>query len=222
MLNCTNKKSPILRFMAVIACLIVGLVIVLNISSVKSTISDSVIPYVQKHVDRESYEIGKVNKTFSTIINGNDTIDTIVLFKFLPDEKTHYFKGHVGLTMVDRYGAARLNTHVVSLIDDNTFMQQILLNKVHYENIDARVNQCLNFYKVGTQYFCDEFKNVGQHYKTFITVPINDVDGYTVVGYIMIVMNGRYENTEIERVVNSIRSQLAEIQDSLRLITKEA
>lgn len=216
MLNCT--KSPLRKLWAIIACFLFGLVIVLNINSIKSTISDSVIPIVQKQVDRESYEIGKINILFSTIVKDNSTINSVVLFKFLRDEETKFFKGHTGITLVDRNGVADLNSHVFSLIDDNNFMQEILLNKVHYENVNSRINQCINFYKVGTQYFCDEFKNVGHRYKTIITVPVIGYDGYSVIGYVMIVLNGKHNHTEVQKVVNSVRSKLVEVQSSLTYI----
>lgn len=216
MLNCT--KSPLRKFLAIIASVLFGLVIVLNINSVKSTVSDSVIPIVQKQVDRESYEIGKINTLFATIVQEDSTINSVVLFKFLRDEETKFFKGHTGITLVDRNGVADLNSHVFSLIDDNNFMQEILLNKVHYENINSKINQCINFYKVGTQYFCDEFKNVGQRFKTIITVPVIGTDGYSVLGYVMIVLNGKHDNTEVQKVVNSVRSKLVEVQSSLTYI----
>ena len=161
MLNCT--KSPLRKLIAIISCFLFGLVIVLNINSVKSTVSDSVIPFVQKHVNRESYEIGKINTIFTTIVKENSSINTVVLFKFLHDDETRFFKGHAGITLVDRKGVSDLNSHVFSLIDDNNFMQEILLNKVHYENINYNINQCINFYKVGIQYFCDEFKKLWFH-----------------------------------------------------------
>lgn len=217
MLNCTNKKSPLGRLLAIVACFLFGLVIVLNINSVKSTISDSVTT-VQKHVARESYEIGKVNKQFTTIVKEHSTINSVVLFKFIKDDKSVLLKGHTGVTLVDRNGVSDLNSHLFSLIEDNNFMQEILLNKVHYENIDANINQCLNFYKLGTQYFCDEFKNVGHRYKTLIAIPLNSKDGYSVVGYVMIVLNGQNNNLEVEKIVNDVRTQLVEVQDSLKYI----
>ncbi|WNV47442.1 hypothetical protein ENKO_339c [Klebsiella phage fENko-Kae01] len=218
MLNCTNKKSPLGRLLAFVACFLFGLIIVLNVNFVKFTISDSVIPYVHKHVDRESYEIGKVNKVFSSIISDSSTINSIVLFKFIPDETSKMYKGHTGITLVDRNGSADLNSHIFSLIDDNNLMQEIMLNKVHYENINADINQCINFYKIGSQYFCDEYKNVGQRYRTLITVPVINDDGYSVVGYVMIVLNGRYDNVEIQDIVNKVRSQVVEVQKSLKYI----
>lgn len=217
MLNCTNKKSPIGRLLALVACFLFGLVIVLNINSVKSTISDSVTT-VQKHVDRESYEIGKVNKQFTTIVKEHSTINSVVLFKFIKDDKSVFYKGHTGVTLVDRNGVADLNSHIFSLIDDNNFMQEILLNKVHYENIDSNINQCISFYKIGTQYFCDEFKNIGHRYKTLITIPVNGKNGYSVIGYVMIVLNGQNNNVEVQRIVNDVRTQLVEVQDSLKYI----
>lgn len=201
-----------------VVTILFGLAIVLNINSIKSTVSDSVIPIVQKHVDRESYEIGKINNLFTTIVKEDDTINSVVLFKFLHDDKTKFFRGHTGITLVDRNGVAKLNSHVFSLIDDNNFMQEILLNKVHYENINANINQCINFYKIGTQYFCDEYKNVGQRYKTIITVPVISPDGYTMLGYVMIVLNGQYDHSEIQEVVNNVRSKLVEVQRSLTYI----
>jgi len=217
MLNCTNKKSPLGRFLALVSCLLLGLVIVLNINSVKSTISDSVTT-VQKHVDRESYEIEKVNKQFLTIVKEHSTINSVVLFKFIKDDKSFLMKGHTGITLVDRNGVAGFNSHIFSVIDDNNFMQEILLNKVHYENIDSNINQCINFYKLGTQYFCDEFKNVGHRYKTVITIPVNSKDGYSVIGYVMIVLNGQNNNIEVEQIVNDVRTQLVVVQDSLKYI----
>lgn len=218
MLNCTNKKSPFGRLLAIVACFLFGLVIVLNGNSVKSTISDSVIPYVHKHVDRESYEIGKVKNIFSTIIKDSTTINSIVLFKFIPDETTKMIKGHTKVTLVDRNGAADLNSHIFSLIDENKLMQEIMLNKIHYENINANINQCINFYKVDSNYFCDEFKNIGQRYKTLIIIPVVHDDGYTVIGYVMIVLNGKYDNIEIQDIINNVRSQFTEVHQSLEYI----
>lgn len=218
MLNCTNKKSPLGRLLAFVGCILFGLVLVLNFNSIKSTVSDSVIPTVQKHVDRESYEIGKINTLFRNIIKENVSVSNILLFKFIKDDNSHYLKGHYGVTIVDRDGHTNLNMRIFSLIDDNNFMQEIMLNKVHYENVNANINQCINFYKVGTQYFCDEFQNVGQRYKTLITVPVMANDGYTVVGYVMVVLYGKHDNTEVESVVNQLRTQLMEVQRSLTYI----
>lgn len=216
MLNCT--KSLLKKFITLVVTILFGLAIVLNINSIKSTISDSVIPIVQKHVDRESYEIGKINTIFATIVKEDSTINSVVLFKFLQDDKTKFFKGHTGITLVDRNGVAKLNSHVFTLIDDNNFMQEILLNKVHYENINANINQCMNLYKVGTQYFCDQYKIVGQRFKTIITVPVISTDGYSMLGYVMIVLNGQYDHEEVQEVVNNVRSKLVEVQRSLTYI----
>lgn len=218
MLNCTNKKSPLGRLLTLVSCFLFVLVLVLNFNSIKSTVSDSVIPTVQKHVDRESYEIGKINTLFRNIIKENVSVSNVLLFKFIQDDKSHYLKGHYGVTMVDRDGHTNLNMRIFSLIDDNIFMQEIMLNKVHYENVNANINQCINFYKVGTQYFCDEFQNVGQRYKTLITVPVMANDGYSVIGYVMVVLYGKHDNTEVESVVNQLRTQLVEVQRSLTYI----
>lgn len=219
MLNCTNKKSPFRRLVAFVTCILFGLVIVLNFNSIKSTVSDSVIPTVQKHVDRESYEIGKINTLFTNIIKENNSVNSVILFKFIKEENSHYLKGHSGVTLVDRDGITTLDPRIFSLIDDHNFMQEIMLNKVHYENVNANINQCINFYKVGNQYFCDEYQNVGQLFKTLITVPVIGNDGYTVIGYVMIVLNGKHNNLEVECVVNLLRAQLVEVQRSLAYIS---
>jgi len=216
MLNCTSK-SPLRKLFSLIVCFLFGLVIVLNINSVKSTISDSVTT-VQKHVARESYEIEKVNTLFSTIVKNDNNIQSMILFKFIKDDNTILLKGHRSITLVDKNSVSEINPQVYSMINDNTFMQQVLLNKVHFDNINSNINQCINFYKVGSQYFCEEFKNVGQQFKTLIAVPLNSGDGYTVVGYVMIVLYGKQDNIEVERVVNSIKNQLVEVQRSLKHI----
>lgn len=127
--------GAILRVFAVCACMSLGLVVFLNKSHIEDKLTNNIIPLLEKTFFKSSYELEQINIAFERIIEEESDINTIVLYKFIPDEYTQMHKGQIGLALRDRSGIRRIRTDMYTLDRSDRAYQEIFLNKVYYENI---------------------------------------------------------------------------------------
>lgn len=207
-------RTKIVRFFTAIVCFLFGIVIVLNSSTIRSRMSEHVIPIVHEQIaSNDKNNISYVNKEFVKIIKKKHDISTIVLYRFVPDDKTKMFKGQLGLTISDRNGKKSMNPDLFTMSNNNQALQEILLNKVHYENISSIKRECKEFYSVKINYDCLKFDNLHETYKTVVTIPLVDRNGYNVIGYVLFVLDKQYDNNQVQQIVNELRPHLKGVQD---------
>lgn len=207
------KRTKIVRFFTAVACFIFGIVIVLNSNTIKSKISEHVMPMVHEQIaSTDKNNILYVNKVFSNIIKDKPDVSTIVLYKFVPDDSSSMFKGQLGLTIKDRDGKTSMNPDLYTMSNNKQALQEILLNKVHYENISSSKKECREFYNSKLNYDCLKFDNLHETYKTVVTIPLVDSNGYKVIGYVLFVLDKQYDNIQVQKIVNDIRPHLSGVQ----------
>ncbi len=215
-----NKRivNGIFRFITVCMCFILGITILLSKEKIENEIIKTVFPSVEKYISKSSYELKKINHEFGNILNSETDINTVVLYKFIPDSETHFFKGQVGVALRDRNGNEKVMTDLYTLDRSNNAYQEILLNKVHYENIFGSKMECGMFYNKELDYSCQDVQNISYSNYTIITIPVLDHNGYQVTGYIMLTINKRYHQYEVQGLVNSIKPYVLTISASMENI----
>lgn len=216
----THKRifSSILRVFIVCSCISLSVLLFLNRSQIENRITVTVIPSIEKHFFKSSFELDKVNDSFVNILANHSDISTLVLYKFVPDEDTQMYKGQIGLALRDRSGARRLRTDMYTLDRSDRAYQEIFLNKVHYETIVGSKLECSLYYDNTKDYSCEDVKHIRYTYNTIITIPILDKKKYEVAGYVMITTNRTFNQHEVENLINEIRPQLIDFDDSIQKI----
>lgn len=217
MQKCIETKGRIARFMTSLACILFGMCIILNMDNIKAALVDEVIPFVHSHMSREGIEITNIDSMFSTILTEQTEVVDVVLFKFVRVEENQSttYKGQIGVTALNRKGKATIQDTPYNMGNQNKILQEILLNKVHYENVTSIRSECEEFYNVYDSFTCRRSPAVNIAYKTIVTIPISDKDGYSVIGYILLTLNREYDNNQIAKVVSQIKPHVAEVQESM-------
>ncbi len=212
-----ETKGKIARFITSLSCILFGMLIILNMENIKTALVNEVIPFVYLHMSKESAEISNINSTFSTILTEQNEVVDVVLFKFVrvKDHEQTTYTGQIGITALNRNGKANVIETQYGVGEQKKIMQEILLNKVHYENITSIRSECYDFYNAQNSFSCERAPHVNIAYRTIITIPISDKDGYSVIGYILLTLNREYDNKQIARVVSDIRPHVAGVQESM-------
>lgn len=212
-----ETKGKIARFLTSLACILFGMYIILIMDDIKTVLVNEVIPFVYLHMSRESTEVTNINNSFNSILTEQNEIVDVVLFKFIrtQDEQQTMYRGQIGITALNRQGKADVKDAKYIVGDQNRIFQEILLNKVHYENITAIRSECDEFYSASDSFTCGKPRQVNIAYKTIVTIPISDKDGYSVIGYILLTLNREYDNNQIAQVVSDIKPYVAGVQESM-------
>ena len=212
-----ETKGKIARFLTSLTCILFGMIVIFNMENIKTALVNEVIPFVYLHMSKESKELTSINSTFSTILTEQDEVVDVVLYKFVrvqEKEQTTY-TGQIGITALNRQGRANVQETQYGIGDQKKVMQEILLNKVHFENITSIRSECYEFYSPHNSFSCERSPKVNIAYKTIVTIPISDKDGYSVIGYILLTLNREYDNKQIEQVVSDIQPHVAGVQQSM-------
>ena len=214
-----DKKQKIIRFITSLACIFVSVFIILIVDNIKELLVNDVIPFVQTHMSSESAETAIINSRFADILAQQEEVVNVVLYKFVPEgndsETSNMFKGQIGVASVNRNGLEPIEDKIHSTIINKRIFQEILLNKVHYENITAIRSECEDIFEAGSEFTCNQNANVHIAYKTVVTIPISANDGYSVIGYIMLTLNREYDNNQITQVVTDISPIISDVQKSM-------
>lgn len=211
-----ETKSKIARFLTTLSCILFGMCIIYNMDKIKATMVADVIPYVHTKLSNESKEISNINSSFNKILSDNKEIVDVVLYKFVPDgNNVDLIKGQVGITVQSRNGNNSLDEGLYTIGHNKQAFQEILLNKVHFENVTALRSECEDFFNPVDSFTCKNTKHVQIAYKTIITIPIADTDGYSVIGYILLTLNREYEHDQITNVVRDVQIHVSNVQASM-------
>lgn len=98
MLKHNRIINPILKCLTVCACITLGIVLFLNRTEIEHRITKTVLPSIEERFFKSSYELKKINESFGLILEKEPDIRTVVLYKFVPDDKSQMFKGQVRLS----------------------------------------------------------------------------------------------------------------------------
>lgn len=210
-------KHKLIRFFTFVCCAILGVFLFWNADTIEKKIAATVVPYIHEHIMSGSYEVNKINASFVKILNSQKDVRTVVLYRFIPDDNTNMYKGQVGVAIQDRDGNRRsMEPELYTLSSSKSAYQEIMLNKVHFENIFSLRSECPQFYNRDELFDCSNVKQTRHQHQTVVTIPVVDHAGYKVIGYIMLTVDKKYTETEIKAMVNNIKPYIKDIPDSIK------
>lgn len=215
MLECTLYKITL--WCSLIACFVISAVLIYNKDEIQGIITEHVIPYVHSYYSTNNKEVVKINTSFQDIIDKHNEVNTIVLYKFVPDESTNMYKGQRGITTVIRDGST-FNTNINIMKTHNKTFQEIMLNKVHFVNITYAVNECVDYYKQEEYFSCKEYDYLFVHHSTVVTIPITDKTAFNVVGYVLLTLDHEYDNDQVQDIVNSVQKHIGDVKSSIEKV----
>lgn len=212
-----ETKCKITRFLTTLSCVLFGMFIMFNMNRFETIMIEDVIPYVHSHMKSQNVEILNINSSFDKILDENNEIVDVVLFKFIPDStNSDFIKGQISITVQSRDNSPSLNKkEVYSLGNNKIAFQEIMLNKVHYENITSLRTECQEFFNTSENFTCKSRQYVNISYKTIVTIPISDKDGYSIIGYILLTLNREYDNSQVAKMVRDIQPHIPSVQESM-------
>lgn len=212
-----NRKEQLTllgRFLAIVTCFILGCFITINANSIQLSVRNEVYPLLLENVYKiKNKNIDNINIEFRKMLISNKDISSIVLYKFISDDKTSMFTGQVNVTSESKDGTNLPRSNFIApMVDSTNNIQEILLNKVHYDNITTIQLLCDTKYDSTKFYSCEKYKDIGSTYKSVVSIPIiNNLD-VGVVGYVMITLGSEYDNMQVQSLVNNLKPYLNNVQ----------
>lgn len=145
----------------------------------------------------------------------------ISVYKFIPYNESVLYKGQMNILTSSKEKDFSLNEWKPELHAVDSSAQDVLFNKVHYETITSVRVVCDKIYNASTTYSCEKYKVISEDFKSIVTIPIMDTQTYAVTGYVMILLQKEYDNTEVQNMVTKLRPYIEKIQPFVTSITKD-
>lgn len=214
MLNRKEKLTLLGKFITIIMCLFLGIMVLLNVNSITKKEEQSVFPIITNATyDIKQQNVENINLEFRKMMIKHPDINSIILYKFVPDKGTSIYTGQLNITSESKDGKQiPTDDTIVPMIDGTNNIQEILLNNVHYENISTIQLLCENKFDTTQLYSCEKYKNIGSKFKSVIFIPIVRNIDVGVVGYIMVTLSSEYDNIQVQDLVNGLRPYITIIQ----------
>lgn len=219
MKKCSHKTLCLLRILTFIVFLIIGFTVIINTQHISSVLNELISEHM---LDNESNlttgDIYNINAELKSFLRQSPHVSTIVLYKFIPDKQTNLYKGQIAVASETRvkeeYDSVSNLHYDVPNVDSrrNKIIQDILLNKIHYDVISTFQYRCDNILEFAEMYNCSKPYIMNQDYKSLITIPIRDSSTYNVVGYVVVLLNVEYTNDDVQDLVNKIKPHLQMVQ----------
>ena len=165
-------------------------------------------------------DIRVIDKEFNVILNGNQSMQTIIYYRFYPQSNitAAAYKGRVAVTTQSKTKNF-LSDHTELWVlgkRDHDRIQDILLNKVEYKSIDEIKRSCIE--SPGAQY-CEYMKTLAERgYKSMIMVPVDRKTDHSVIGYVLFMFTDLVPESDLQSTVHRIRLHLSKIEPSLQYL----
>lgn len=219
MKKCSNKALCFLRITTFIVFLIIGFVVVINTNNISTVINSIITEHLLiNESNLTNGDMLHINAELKSFLRHSSDVSTIVLYKFIPDEKTKLYKGQIAVaseTNIEGNTDSVSNLHYgIPAIDSrrNKIIQDILLNKIHYDVISTFQFRCDNILEFTEIYKCPNPFIMSEEYKSLVTIPIRDPSTFSVIGYVVVLLNIEYTNDDVQDLVNTIRPHLEMVQ----------
>lgn len=214
MFNRKEKLTILCSFLTIVACFVLGLLVLLNVNKIQVSENKKIFPLIVNRVyDIKQQNIDSINIEFRKMIMNHPDISSAVLYKFVSDGDNSMYTGQINITSETKDGTIIPNDDkTVSMVDSTNNVQEILLNKVHYDNIATIQFLCDNKFDTRQMYSCEKYKKIGSKYKSVISIPIVQNIDVGVVGYVMITLSSEYDNLQVQNLVNGLRPYISSIQ----------
>lgn len=143
--------------------------------------------------------------TLDRMMAENEQINSIVAYQFIADEVTSIYKDQMVIASKSRVGTSHFVIGYKEPVTLNGNVQNILLNKIQYDNTKTINVLCENLFDVNHVYSCEKFKMIDTKHKSVVSIPILDNESFGVLGYVVITLDGEYNHSHVEALVNKTK-----------------
>jgi len=213
MFNRKDKPSILERFFTIVACFVLGVFVLINANFIQGKAEAEVFPIMMNSVYASQQNNENINVEFRKMMIKYPDIKSVVLYKFVQDSGTSIYTGQINITSETHDGSKLPDDNDVNpMVDSTNSIQDILLNKVNYENVATIQLLCENKFNASQLFSCERYKKIGSKYKSVISIPIIQNVDVGVVGYVMITLGSEYDNLQVQDLVNGLRPYITSVQ----------
>lgn len=213
MLNREEKLSILGRLFTIVACFVLGLLVLFYVNRYIATpAQEAMNPQVVSTMYQQQ-NADYINLEFRKMMLKHPDISSVVLYKFVSDKGSSMYTGQVNITSEASNGEKIPSDNtVVPMVDGTNNIQEILLNNIHYENVATIQLLCENKFDSNQLYSCEKYRKIGSKFKSVVSIPIVQNIDVGVIGYIMITLHSEYDNLQVQDLVNELRPYITSIQ----------
>lgn len=143
--------------------------------------------------------------TLNRMMVENEHINSIVAYQFIADKETSIYKDQMVIASKSKNGVSPYIAGFKESVALNVNVQNILLNKIQYDNTKTINVLCENLFDINHVYSCEKFKMIDTKHKSVVSIPILDNDTFGVLGYVVITLDGEYNHSDVETLVNNTK-----------------
>ena len=200
------------RMLVFFICFFFCSLLYINTSNIKSRMTQIFAPFVYSNNTISSTNVQEINNQFSNIINTTPDVNTILLYKFVTGTENFIYNGRIGITSKSRDGSNfidKFNAYWIPMNVNANKLQILLLNNVHYENVNSISQACIAIPKESEN--CSELNFIKGNFKAVISLPIMDSSDYTVKGYITFLLERELSQDEQNKFTKEMTPYLHKI-----------
>lgn len=213
MFNRKDKPSILERFFTVVACFVLGVFVLFNANFIQGKADAEVFPIMMNSVYASQQNNENINVEFRKMMLKYPDIHSVVLYKFVQDSGTSIYTGQINITSETQDGSKLpVDSNINPMVDSTNSIQDILLNKINYENVATIQLLCENKFNASQLFSCERYKKIGSQYKSVISIPIIQNVDVGVIGYVMITLGSEYDNLQVQDLVNGLRPYITSVQ----------
>lgn len=210
-----DRLSCLMRISTLIICLLLGTFIFTNRFTFKEVIQENVFPVVAD-VFYGASEQELISITLERMMDKNIQITSAVVYGFIPDEKTAIYKNQKVIATQSRFDLYGPPIGLLEDISTNRNVQNILLNKIQYDNTKTIQILCESLFDINHVYSCDKYKTIGLSNKSVVSIPVLDTNTYGVLGYVVITLDDEYSNIDIQNLVNNSKPYIQRLEKIIK------
>lgn len=213
MFNRKDKPSILERFFTIVACFVLGVFVLINANFIQGKAEAEVFPIMMNSVYASQQNNENINIEFRKMMIKYPDIHSVVLYKFVQDSGTSIYTGQINITSETQDGSKLpVDSNINPMVDSTNSIQDILLNKINYENVATIQLLCENKFNASQLFSCERYKKIGSQYKSVISIPIIQNVDVGVIGYVMITLGSEYDNLQVQDLVNGLRPYITSVQ----------
>jgi hypothetical protein len=213
MFNRKEKPSILERFFTIVACFVLGVFVLVNSNFIQGTAEAEVFPLMMNSVYASKQTNENINVEFRKMMLKYPDIQSVILYKFVQDSGTSIYTGQVNITSETHDGSKiPEDSYVNPMMDSTNSIQDILLNKINYENVATIQLLCEDRFSSSQLFSCERYKKIGTTYKSVISIPIIQNVNVGVIGYVMVTLGSEYDNLQVQDLVNGLQPNITSVQ----------
>lgn len=218
MTKLTEKPNLMCRLFTLFSCVVFVLVLLCNSNYIKTEVRDFISPVLMSSFyDISGGNINSINTEFRNVIKSHGDIVQLELYKFTPENNSNLYGGQVNVAKAIRGPSGGTETRpYIPMVESTDNIRSILMNNVHHDTTETIRSRCLDNFDANKAYACSKYAKIDSLNKSIISIPLVDGTGYHVIGYITIALDQEYTDTEVQSLVNKVRSSVAKIQNLIR------